>query len=842
MRAENTNSLNKSLPTRQAQDPTVKPIRQPYSLESHKAFLQDWETDFVQRMFEKSKSTRSNWSFRFAKECTSHFEPRDKVLIEYHDFIKTNPLSKNDYFKYCDAYFKGEKLNIKYFRHDKEKLKEYYQKIDKERKKAKEENRKPRPLFSRLAWERYVLFMMLKLNGLYQSEYDELFHVKEKKYREYNPLTSLPSVLRSLLPMKVKEYDIKQANPTFIFKELGIEPFDVYAKIMKDAGISREQAKKEFNMLLNYHKDVKGGYTIDKVRGYLSLIYGDRVDEVITEERFNNPGQMQMDMAKHEKEAIQAFVKANKLKNYVQLHDGLFVLDSTECDIMEIGIVKFGVKQVTPPAVEKNTPVNFYIIKTDEEGYTSVITNPNLYAEFFKQSGFIRLSEENKDDISIIKNENKIVNRWNWETDTVYFLSENINESSVLTSAVKNTIALDTSQIKGGLKLLEGKPLKLHRDTKEAVYIPFANGVARITADEVCMIDYDDKSIGFFMDCEPLKHTFEYSEKSANQSDFKDFLFRAMLGREASEDDLTDNEINILISVCSMIGYLISNYKDPSETYAIIFSDAGADEKSRKGGRGKGVLQTALTKVRPSITKQGDSFKTDYTHKFSDLKKEHDVFIIDDTPASFKYNSFYSEITGGINAERKGTEADQIPLEWTPKFLFSTNFAFRVNKEDSSTTRRFLEYQFTNYWNANHKPKDVYKNSFFNDWDSEQWNSFYSFIVECVQSYLTNGVSQIEYDKARDNYQAYFHNEIIEEEFERIFNLMREREEFTAGDFLKEYQQFNNPLMKEKFFHRNNVKNLIQVYLGQNTDIRIRYVDRSRKWKVEAENVDTIPH
>src|SRR5699024_11768466 len=129
-------------------------------------------------------------------------------------------------------------------------------------------------IFSQSNWERYVLFMMLKFSGLYKSEYDSMFHVKNDNNgnREYNPLTNLPSVLRQSLPFKIKEYDIKQANPTFLLLELGMEYFDVYEKM----GGDREKAKTRFNMLINYHKDAEVKIPLEKARKGLEKVFGER--------------------------------------------------------------------------------------------------------------------------------------------------------------------------------------------------------------------------------------------------------------------------------------------------------------------------------------------------------------------------------------------------------------------------------------------------------------------------------------------------------------------------------------------------------------------------------------
>src|SRR5690625_4507634 len=148
-------------------------------------------------MRQLSKSRKRNFNFHDAKGCTSFInDPFDKLMIHYIEYVNKNPLKENDYFKYVDSYFRGKKLDIKYFRHYVDKLEEYYSKVDKELEKAEKEDREPFKVFSRKGWERYVLFMMLKMEGLYSDRFDKMFHVKRKGSREYNPLTNMPSVLR----------------------------------------------------------------------------------------------------------------------------------------------------------------------------------------------------------------------------------------------------------------------------------------------------------------------------------------------------------------------------------------------------------------------------------------------------------------------------------------------------------------------------------------------------------------------------------------------------------------------------------------------------------------------
>jgi hypothetical protein len=63
--------------------------------------------------------------------------------------------------------------------------------------------------------------MALKFSGEYTSDLDKPFGVHTVGSREYNPLTNIPSVLRSELPFEVMELDIYREFPTIIDEILG---------------------------------------------------------------------------------------------------------------------------------------------------------------------------------------------------------------------------------------------------------------------------------------------------------------------------------------------------------------------------------------------------------------------------------------------------------------------------------------------------------------------------------------------------------------------------------------------------------------------------------------------
>lgn len=452
---------------------------------------------------------------------------------------------------------------------------------------------------------------------------------------------------------------------------------------------------------------------------------------------------------------------------------------------------------------------------------------PARVAEFLKRKGFMRISEEGNDTINIIKNESKILKPFNFKTDTISFLKNHINHPQNKTE-IENQLVAKENDILKSWKLLKGEPYNLNRDTKDVVYIPFKNGVLKITKDGITLIDYKSDEIGFFIGVESQNHEFELIDITQRGiGDFEKFLIYANVGRETRE--LTQKEKSDVLAFFSMIGYLISNYKNPAESPAIILSDEGADDESRNGGRGKSLLAFALQKVRGYNKRGGTEFEPGYRHVFADLQKYHDVYIIDDVPAIFNYDALYTQITGDITAERKGTQAVVIPFQDAPKFLITTNWAVRYDKDATSTNRRFIEYKFSDFWNNHNKPNDFFNSTFFHDWSAKEWQLFYEFLVACVMIYLKEGIKKIEYSKDADNFRAYFSNDVLLDEFERIFKVMELKGSFKAMDFINEYK--SGSLRWDGIFHRNNTKRYIDTYIEYHKK-DIEYKKSEKTWYV----------
>jgi hypothetical protein len=130
-------------------------------MNSYKTIVNDWRTEFIVRVKETVKSRKQDFTYLDALNKSKLFRNDfDNCLIEYSRFINSNPLCNNDYFKYVNSYSKGKELDLKYFKYDVNKLQDYYKKFD-----ANKDKYSP---FNLDNYNKYVLFMMLKLKGLYK--------------------------------------------------------------------------------------------------------------------------------------------------------------------------------------------------------------------------------------------------------------------------------------------------------------------------------------------------------------------------------------------------------------------------------------------------------------------------------------------------------------------------------------------------------------------------------------------------------------------------------------------------------------------------------------------------
>lgn len=487
--------------------------------------------------------------------------------------------------------------------------------------------------------------------------------------------------------------------------------------------------------------------------------------------------------------------------------------------------------------------INKHDTKKDKKGFYTIkegkpVIEASRLAGFLKEQNFMRISEEGNDAVTIIHNSRKILKPFNYRSNTISYLKKHIKHPEKRVE-IENMLVSQRNVIESSWKLFDGESYNLHKDTHHAIYIPFKNGVCRVCKDNDEMIDYNNDEIGFFIGTESQKHNFDIDGlKNRGIGDFERFLIYAIIGRETNE--LTEQEMKKAISLNSMIGYLICNYKNPAFSPAIILSDEDADDVARKGGRGKSLITEAIRKVRGVLFRDGAKFETGYRHVYADLELFHDLYILDDVLPGFNFNALYTDITGDIRAEKKGTHPVTIRFEDAPKFVVTTNFAVRHDENADSTNRRFIEMKLSYFWNIENTPEKFFGRRFFEDWDQQEWQLFYEYLVACAKQFLTTGLIPIEYEKSSDNYNAYFSNEVVLEEFERIFEKMKLKGSFTVTNFLEEHNSSNVFKYNNKIFNHRNARRHINAYISKRKNEEVEYSVRKKRWYFNLKDNESI--
>lgn len=272
------------------------------------------------------------------------------LIIQSAWFFNSEHFGSHQYSEYTSHYIKtGEQLPIDAYKYDKGDLLRKYARIDNNR--NTEFHPKGEPAYKFVdQWYYYILYMVCKEIDVPTKNFNDTL----KDFREYNPLTKCPRILRSETPFKVIECDIKSAFPSFLDILTGSRiKKDVYIKLIKAKNITRSQAKVLFNSYLNSGKYKSKG----EIKAFLlECGYTDTQADIITN-LTNGKIKFIVKMSEMEQKAIQEFKQINDLKNAVRLHDSVLFIDKGIKHFVlkaDNGIIEFGMTILKKPVLSNS--------------------------------------------------------------------------------------------------------------------------------------------------------------------------------------------------------------------------------------------------------------------------------------------------------------------------------------------------------------------------------------------------------------------------------------------------------------------------------------------------------
>jgi hypothetical protein len=347
---------------------------------------------------------------------------------------------------------------------------------------------------------------------------------------------------------------------------------------------------------------------------------------------------------------------------------------------------------------------------------------PHDYAKFLQKHGFAKYYPERSNKPTYVYIEENKVSESSVELIKDFVLKYCLakGELDIYNHCAKSAQLFTESH----LNMLESIDMRILQDDRYSSYIPFLNGVAKVSKDKVELMSYIDID-GYIWREQIIKRN--YTQIAIHDNNFQDFVHKV-----SAQDEQRIKAME------STLGYLIHTFKDKTDQKAIIFNDQEIDDNPN-GGSGKSLMLTAIGNIRKIIKIDGKAYnpsKNDFVYQRVNMDTQ--VLAFDDVKKHFDFEQLFSLITEGIPVNRKNKDEIYIPFERSPKIVITTNYV--ISGAGTSHDRRRHEIEFFQYFNSQRNPQDEYGKLLFDEWTKDEWSAFDNYMLSNLQMYLQNGL------------------------------------------------------------------------------------------------------
>jgi hypothetical protein len=366
--------------------------------------------------------------------------------------------------------------------------------------------------------------------------------------------------------------------------------------------------------------------------------------------------------------------------------------------------------------------MNLKAFYTNESGDIKIIRT--LFVDFLEANGFHKLKMNNR-AYRWIRVENNVVEEIGLHLikDFVIAYCKTENQEGLREAVLK---VIGSLMSNSSLEALPTVEYSFKRGTRDLAFYYFENGFVEISKESAVFKEYSELDLPIWKS-KIIQHNIKMDGTGASE-------FMVFVNRLCNEDR------ERFKSLCSIIGYLIHDYKDPSRAKAVILTDTTiSHDGTANGGTGKSLLMKGVAEVVDFVSMDGKNLKTNSNFFFQQVTPETEVLYYDDVKQDFSFESLYSAITKGIDVEKKYQTAYHIPYAEAPKIVISSNYVVRGTGGNTDARRR-IDFEVSDYYRLNPDPAAEFGHLFFDDWNDEQWNDFYLFMFSCVQLYLQEGL------------------------------------------------------------------------------------------------------
>jgi hypothetical protein len=404
-------------------------------------------------------------------------------------------------------------------------------------------------------------------------------------------------------------------------------------------------------------------------------------------------------------------------------------------DAMTVNKVKLKLKEgIKDEDIQKQLGVSSSIIESVKEEVQNsddvfwqadgkkITIVPHDYAKFLQKHGFAKYYPERSNKPTYVYIEENKVSESSVELIKDFVLKYCLakGELDVYNHCAKSAQLFTESH----LNMLESIDMRILQDSRYVSYIPFLNGVAKVSKDKVELMSYIDID-GYIWKEQIIKR--KYTQIAIHDNNFQDFVHKV-----SAQDEQRIKAME------STLGYLIHTFKDKTDQKAIIFNDQEIDDNPN-GGSGKSLMLTAIGNIRKIIKIDGKAYnpsKNDFVYQRVNMDTQ--VLAFDDVKKHFDFEQLFSLITEGIPVNRKNKDEIYIPFERSPKIVITTNYV--ISGAGTSHDRRRHEIEFFQYFNSQRNPQDEYGKLLFDEWSTDEWSAFDNYMLSNLQMYLQNGL------------------------------------------------------------------------------------------------------
>lgn len=284
------------------------------------------------------------------------------------------------------------------------------------------------------------------------------------------------------------------------------------------------------------------------------------------------------------------------------------------------------------------------------------------------------------------------------------------------------------------------------RDNKDNCYLFLRSGYLNITKDGYEIKPYKDLPEPIF-ESYMGQNDFDPETKADPNFSFRKFFRNVCSPRNFDIEPGKEYPPEILArekALKTAVGYLLHTHKEYSKAKAIFLVDEYSRPGKAMGRTGKGIFTLMLKALRPNPTTMsidGKSFLDEDRFVLQNVTYATRIFTLNDAKPDFNFERLFNVVTGDMDIERKGRARFSIPFNLSPKILIDTNY-LPFGKKGDSFKGRMNVYPFSNYYHIGHTPRDETEKDFFTEWGPDEWNQFYLFAIECIQTYLEEGLLQ----------------------------------------------------------------------------------------------------